>query len=113
MRSTIHVGRGRRIAGRPAYEAVVTRLRAAGVEGATVLLGVDGILGGRRHRAGFFSRNADVPAAVVSVGSLEAMARGLSSVRALPGERIVTVEHGARLQERREPPRPGRGDPAP
>ncbi len=93
VRSTIHVGRGRRIGGRPAYEAVVTRLRAAGVEGATVLLGVDGILGGQRRRAGFFSRNPDVPAVVVSIGSLDAIERGLSSVRALPGERIVTVEN--------------------
>jgi PII-like signaling protein len=92
LKATINVGRGRRIGGLPAYEAVVTRLRAAGAEGATVLLGVDGILGGERRRAGFLSRNLDVPAQVISVGSAETIARGLSSVRALPGERLVTVQ---------------------
>ena len=92
VRSTIHVGRDRRIGGRPAYEAVVTRLRASGVEGASVLLGVDGILSGERRKGSFLSRNADVPALVISVGDIETIARGLSSVRALPGERVVTVE---------------------
>jgi PII-like signaling protein len=92
VKASVYLGRGRRIAGRPAYEAAVTRLRAAGVEGATVLLGVDGILGGDRQRAGFFSRNLDVPAIVVAVGAVEAIARGLSSLRALPGERVTTVE---------------------
>ena len=91
VKASVYLGRGRRVAGLPAYEAVVTRLRAAGVEGATVLLGVDGILGGDRQRAGFFSRNLDVPAIVVAVGTADAVARGLSSLRALPGERVATV----------------------
>ena len=92
VKASVYLGRGRRVAGLPAYEAAVTRLRAAGVEGATVLLGVDGILGGDRQRAGFFSRNLDVPAIVVAVGTVDAVARGLSSLRALPGERVATVE---------------------
>ena len=76
VKASVYLGRGRRVAGLPAYEAAVTRLRAAGVEGATVLLGVDGILGGDRQRAGFFSRNLDVPAIVVAVGTVDAVARG-------------------------------------
>ncbi len=92
LKASVFLGRGRRTNGIAAYEAVVARLRAAGVEGATVLLGVDGLLGGDRQRAGFFSRNIDVPALVVSVGSADAVTRGLSSLRALPGERVVTVE---------------------
>ncbi len=92
LKASIFLGRGRRINGIAAYAAVVARLRAAGVEGATVLLGVDGLLGGERRRAGLFSRNIDVPALVVSVGSAGAIRRGLSSLRALPGERVVAVE---------------------
>jgi PII-like signaling protein len=92
LKASVFLGRGRRVNAIAAHEAVVARLRAAGVEGATVLLGVDGLLGGARQRAGFFSRNIDVPALVVSVGSADAVTRGLSSLRALPGERVVTVE---------------------
>lgn len=92
VKASVYLGRGRRVAGRPSYEAVVTRLRAAGVEGATVLLGVDGILGGDRQRARFLARNLDVPAIVVAVGTVDAVARGLGSLRALPGERVATVE---------------------
>ena len=65
---TVHLGR------RDGFRAVVSRLHAAGVAGATVLLGIDGTAHGVRRRAGFFSRNADVPAMVIAVGAGERLA---------------------------------------
>ena len=65
---TIYVGRHERSGGRPAHQVLVEKLHEAGVAGATVLLGVDGTVGGTRRRAHFFARNADVPLMVISVG---------------------------------------------
>lgn len=89
---SVHLGRGRRIDGEPAHRSLLSRLRDAGVEGGTVLLGVDGILGGARRRAGFFSRNVDVPALVVSVGHAERLAAAAAAVTELPGATLATLE---------------------
>jgi PII-like signaling protein len=62
------------------------------MEGGTVLLGVDGILSGARRRAGFFSRNVDVPALVVSVGRAERLAAIAAAVAELPGAPVATLE---------------------
>ena len=82
---TVYVGRQERVAGAPAYEAVVELLHARGVAGATVLLGVDGTAHGVRRRARFFGRNADVPLMVIAVGD---------------GARIAAVAPGARRAAR-------------
>jgi len=58
---TVYLGRQERIDGVPAFVAVCDLLRRHGVDGATVLLGVDGTARGIRRRARFFARNADVP----------------------------------------------------
>ena len=47
---TIYVGRGDRVGGRPAFLAIVDLLHRHGVDGATVLLGVDGTAHGVRER---------------------------------------------------------------
>ncbi len=88
---SVLLGRGRRVAGRPAYEWLVGRLREAGVAGATVLLGVDGIVAGTRRRAGFFAANADVPAMVVAIGDGERIASALGDGSAMPPGAIVTI----------------------
>jgi len=104
-RLTVYCGRGERSSGRPAYRAVVDLLRRHGASGATVLLGVDGTHNGRRRRAGLLSRNADVPMAIVAVGSTHVL-RG--ALRALPDalarpvanvERIAVVKHDGDLLE--------------
>jgi PII-like signaling protein len=87
-----YVGRSRRVDGRPAHRWLVERLRAAGAEGAGVLLGVDGLLGGRRRRAGFFARNVDVPALVVSVGRPEVLAAVAGDCGRLAPDSVVTLE---------------------
>jgi PII-like signaling protein len=66
---TVHVGRGERVGGRPAFVAICELLRERGVSGASVLLGVDGLRHGRRERARLLSRNADVPISIVAVAS--------------------------------------------
>lgn len=87
-----YVGRSRRIDGQPAHRWLVERLRGAGAEGASVLLGVDGVLGGRRRRAGFLSRNVDVPALVVSVGRPEVLAAVAGDFGRLSPDAVVTLE---------------------
>lgn len=98
-RLIVYCGRGERSGGRAAYRAVVDLLRDHGAGGATVLLGVDGLRGGRRVRAGLLSRNVDVPMVTIAVGARDVL-RG--ALQALPEvlerpvanlERIAVVKH--------------------
>lgn len=89
---TIYCGRAERAAGRPAAIAIVDLLHRLGVAGATVLLGVDGTLHGRRHRARFFSRNPNVPLMIASVGSSRTIAAALPELAALLDRPLLTLE---------------------
>ncbi len=66
---TVYFGRHDTVYAVPAFEVICELLYRRGVAGATVLLGMDGIAHGRRQRAQFFSRNADLPMMVIAVGS--------------------------------------------
>lgn len=105
---TVYVGRRARAEGRPAVTAILDVLRAAGVSGATALLGVDGVLGGRRHRARLIGRNADVPVMVIAVGPGGRIRAALPELEALLDEPVMTLERirlckrdGVRLGEPR------------
>jgi PII-like signaling protein len=89
----VYTGRGRRIGDRPAHEWLVDRLNAAGADAAVALLGVDGILGGLRRRAGFFAGNADVPALVLAVGAARDLAAVAAELRSRLADAVVTWEH--------------------
>jgi PII-like signaling protein len=89
---TVYCGRQERAGGRPAFVAIVDLLHRRGVAGATVLLGVDGTAHGRRRRARFLSRNADVPLMIVSVGEGDRIARLLPELGALLERPLVTLE---------------------
>jgi PII-like signaling protein len=89
---TVYVGRGVRAGGRPAHIAVVEALHRHGVAGATVLLGVDGTVGGVRRRARFFAANAQVPLMVIAIGAAERIAAALPDVRSLLAEPLLTLE---------------------
>jgi PII-like signaling protein len=89
---TVYVGRQERIAGRPAYEAVVGYLHARGIAGATVLLGVDGTAHGVRRRAKFFGRNAAVPLMVIAVGDTRRIVEVLPALAAMLPRPLVTLE---------------------
>lgn len=106
-----YLGRGRRVGGRPAHEWLVERLREAGADGAGVLLGVDGILGGLRRRASFFSGNADVPALVVAVGEPGALAAVAGDLEALQDDALVTLERAHVCKRDGGPLRPPPGRP--
>jgi PII-like signaling protein len=99
---TVYLGRR----ARPGYRAVVEFLHARGVEGATVLLGVDGTAHGARARATFFGRNEDVPVMIIAVGDGGRIAGLLPELGALLERPLITLERvqickrdGARLAE--------------
>jgi PII-like signaling protein len=89
---TVYVGRRERVGGAPAFAAVVELLHRRGIDGASVLLGVDGTRGGRRWRARFFARNAEVPLMIVAVGSGERIAAVLPELGGLLAEPLATLE---------------------
>jgi len=93
VRLTVYLRRQESIAARPAHIAVCALLNERGVAGATVLLGVDGTLGGRRQRARFFARNTDVPVAVIAVGSAQTVADAVSELESLLAAPLMTTEH--------------------
>jgi PII-like signaling protein len=89
---TVYLGRQERVDRMPAYAAVCDLLYRYGVAGATVLLGVDGTLRGRRQRARFFGRNAEVPMMIIAVGGGEAISRVLPELGGLLHEPLLTLE---------------------
>jgi PII-like signaling protein len=89
---TVYLGRQERVYRVPAFMAVCDLLHRRGVAGATALLGVDGTARGRRERARFFSRNAEVPMMVVAVGSGDRIGRVLPELGALLRRPLLTLE---------------------
>jgi PII-like signaling protein len=92
VKLTVYLGRHERVSGSPAFAAVCQALHDHGVAGATVLLAVDGTMHGRRKRARFFGRNADVPLMVIAVGEAERLERALEPLGELLAEPMLTIE---------------------
>ncbi|WP_374023599.1 DUF190 domain-containing protein [Mycobacterium sp. HNNTM2301] len=92
VKLTVYVGRKERANGTPAYVAVCDLLHRRRVAGASVLLGVDGVSQGQRHRARFFGRNSNVPMMLVAVGSGERIAGVLPELAGLLREPVFTLE---------------------
>lgn len=89
---TIYLGRQDRVYRTPAYLALCDLMYRRGLSGASVLLGVDGTLGGRRFRAKFFARNADVPMMLIAVGPGEKIATVLPELGGLLHNPLMTLE---------------------
>jgi PII-like signaling protein len=89
---TVYLGRQDRVEHTPAYMAVCDLLNRHGIAGASVLLGVDGTRRGRRSRASFFGRNADVPMMVIAVGAGERIAAVLPELAGLLDDPLMTLE---------------------
>jgi PII-like signaling protein len=89
---TLYLGRGERVGGRPAHQAVCELLHRRGLAGASVLLGVDGTARGSRRRARFLARNAGVPLMVVSVGPGASIAAVLGELEQLLPAPLATLE---------------------
>ncbi|HTU63213.1 MAG TPA: DUF190 domain-containing protein, partial [Polyangiales bacterium] len=89
---TVYVGRQQKVRRTAAFAAITDLLHRRGVSGASVLLGVDGTRRGRRVRARFFARNADVPVMVIAVGSGAKIAEVLPELGSLLHEPLMTLE---------------------
>ena len=89
---TVYLGRQERVYRVPAFVAVCDLLHRRGIDGATALLGVDGTAYGRRQRAAFFSRNAEVPMMIIAVGAGEQIGRVLPELGALLRRPLLTLE---------------------
>jgi PII-like signaling protein len=107
IKLTVYVGRQQRVGRVPADVAICDLLHRNGMAGAIVLLGVDGTRAGRRFRARFIGRNADVPLLIVALGTGERVTAVLPELARLLPEALMTVEpvrlckrDGERLSER-------------
>jgi PII-like signaling protein len=89
---TVYLGREDRVDGKTAFAVVCDLLHRHGIAGATVLLGVDGTVRGRRARAKFFARNANVPTVVLAVGSGREIAEIVPELGRLLEEPVLTLE---------------------
>jgi PII-like signaling protein len=89
---TVYLGRTERALGMPAYVAVVELLRRHGLDGATVLLGVDGMVHGRRERGRFLSRNANVPLMIIASGAGDVVGEALAPLGGLLRNPLLTLE---------------------
>ncbi len=89
---TVYLGRYDRVSRTAAFVAVCDLLSRRGIAGASVLLGVDGASRGRRTRAKFFARNADVPMMIIAVGPGEKIAGILPELGGLLDDPLLTVE---------------------
>jgi PII-like signaling protein len=92
VKLTIELGRHERAGRLPAHVAVIECLHRHGLEGATVQLGLDGVLAGRRRRARFFARNLDVPLVLTSVGSPHVLAGALAELAPMLEHATMTLE---------------------
>ena len=102
VKLTLYLGRGE------PYREICARLRDCGLDGATVLLGVDGTMHGERRRASFVGANRGVPVMLIAVGDGAAAARALQALEppVFTLERIrVCRRDGVALAE--PEPRPG------
>lgn len=89
---TVYVGRQEKVRGMTAFAAIVDLLYRHEISGASVLLGVDGTSRGRRVRAKFFARNADVPVMIVAIGPGEKIAEVLPDLGGLLHDPLMTLE---------------------
>jgi PII-like signaling protein len=92
VKLTLFGGRRRRAAGEAGYVAAVERLAGERAAGASVLLAVDGMLHGRRHRARFFARNADVPLMLIALGSPAQLQLALPDLIGMLDAPVATLE---------------------
>lgn len=92
VKLTIYIGRRKRIKGLPGYYAVCDLLHRHHFAGASVLLGVDGTIDGRRRRAKFFGRNSEVPLMIMAIGTAAQVEGVLPELESLIYSRMITVE---------------------
>jgi PII-like signaling protein len=89
----VFVGESDRWHGRPLYQAIVERVRAEGLAGATVLRGIEGFgADSRLHTARILRLSEDLPVVIEIVDSAEQIERIMPILDEMVGEGMVTVE---------------------
>ncbi len=92
IKLTVYGGRSVRSGGQTGYVSAVDRLRGDGAFGASVLLAVDGTLHGRRQRARFLARNANVPLMLLTLGDARCLGQALPHLHRLLTDPVATIE---------------------
>jgi PII-like signaling protein len=89
----IFVGESDRWHGKPLYQAIVERVRAEELAGATVIRGIEGFgADSRLHTARILRLSEDLPVVIEIVDSAEQIERILPVLDEMVGEGMVTVE---------------------
>lgn len=90
----IFIGENDRWQGRPLYQAIVLKARAAGLAGATVLRGLEGFgAKSRIHTARILRLSEDLPIIVEIVDSTEKIAAILPELDTMVEEGLITLEN--------------------
>ena len=89
----IFIGESDRWHGKPLYQAIVERVREAGLAGATVLRGIEGFgADSRLHTARLLRLSEDLPVVIEIVDAADKIEEILPALDEMVGEGIVTVE---------------------
>jgi uncharacterized protein len=89
----VFIGESDRWHGKPLYQAIVERVREAGLAGATVLRGIEGFgADSRLHTARLLRLSEDLPVVIEIVDSAERIEGILPALDEMVGEGMVTVE---------------------
>ena len=89
----IFVGESDRYEGKPLYRAIVERVRAEGLAGATVVRGIEGFgADSRVHTSRILRLSEDLPIVIEIVDTPERIDAILPALDEMVGEGMVTVE---------------------
>lgn len=90
----IYIGESDRWEGAPLFEAIVGRLRAAGIAGATVLRGIEGYgRASRLHTASILRLSEDLPILIEVVDREDRLRAILPEIDAMVDGGVITLEH--------------------
>jgi PII-like signaling protein len=90
----IYIGESDRWDGRPLHDAIVEKLRASGVAGATVLRGIEGYgRASRLHTASILRLSEDLPILIEVVDREERLRAILPEIDAMVDGGVITLEH--------------------
>lgn len=90
----IFIGENDKWEGKPLYQAIVLKARAAGLAGATVLRGLEGFgAKSRIHTARILRLSEDLPLIIEIVDSAEKIAAILPELDTMVGEGLITLEN--------------------
>ena len=89
----LFIGESDRWHGKPLYQAIVERVRAEGLAGATVVRGIEGFgADSRLHTSRILRLSEDLPVVIEIVDTAEKIDDILPSLDEMVGEGMVTVE---------------------